>query len=144
MHPRFIKCATKLTPSDYCRTPQHIPSLIPLARTTSFLSLYRVANIGTRSSRSVRGCKNCGNFTDCLHRKILSTCGVSGHGALRNALEQDENYVSVLMREVLSSAENITSVRSLDPQGAEQFMVLLQDVSSISTRSWIEDSQMVS
>jgi len=74
--------------------------------------------------------------------QILSTCGVSGHGALRNALEQDENYVSVLMREVLSSAENITSVRSLDPQGAEQFMVLLQDLMDRSS-SWMLDDEQI-
>ena len=133
MHARFIKFATRLIFSDYCRTSQHIPRAIPLARTTSLLSLYKVANIRTISSRSVLGSKNYSIFTDCLQWKILSTCGVSGHGPLRNALEQDENHVSVLMCEVLSSAENITLIRSLDPQGAEQFMILLQEVSSIST-----------
>ena len=133
MHARFTQFAMRLIFSDYCRTSQHIPRLIPLARTTLLQSLYRVANIGTISSRLVLGNQNYSIFTDCLQWKILSTCGVSGHGPLRNALEQDENHVSVLMREVLSSAENITLIRSLDPQGAEQFMILLQDVSSIST-----------
>lgn len=83
-------------------------------------------------------------FTDSLRGKMLSTLGVSEHQVLRNALEQDDTYISVLMREVLSSPENITLVKSLDPQGAQQFMELLQDVSSNSNRSWAGYSSMVS
>lgn len=70
-------------------------------------------------------------FTKYVNWKALSTLGVNGHRAVRNALRQDEIYVSFLMREVLSSPEKFFFVKSLDPQGAEKFMVLLQDVSSI-------------
>ena len=55
--------------------------------------------------------------------------GIRDKRILRDALEQDEKNISLLMRDVLSSQESKKMVLSLDPCKAEKFMAVLQFVS---------------